>query len=137
MSEPTPTPPTKAPLSLGRRAGIAIGALLALFAGGCSILFLSQGGSREWNDLAIPVGGIPFATGVAILLSAYLRGPRYTTPRGLSTARRLIAGAGIVIMIIAVFSFLGLHGVLPIGPLPYPLFFVGLVIWWLAIRVGR
>jgi hypothetical protein len=141
LSEPSSGKPPLQPIWLGRSLGIAFGALVALFSGGCSILFLFQGGAA-FAAFVVPIGGIPLAIGLAILRSAFVW-PYYTPSEPLSATRWVIVVLGVAVMIfggIGILSTFGLwRGVLEngVGVVGYPLFLVGLVTWWLAIRVGR
>ena len=66
-------PDGRAPLTLGRRIGAAIGIIIMVLTGGCSILFLA-GNPGEFADAVWIVGGIPFAVGFLIWALAVYAG---------------------------------------------------------------
>ncbi|MEX0853664.1 MAG: hypothetical protein WD036_10355 [Bauldia sp.] len=146
MSDPAPPSEAtrRAPLSLGRRIGAAIGILVALYSGGCSLLGLIDG--RDALAEVVVFGGIPLAAGLLIAWTALNRPPNYAIPPRLNYPRSIAAVAGVMIMIPSGAVLLATGASLLYGDegpyaevglaLGYP-FLLGLTVWWLAIRVGR
>ncbi|MEX0853663.1 MAG: hypothetical protein WD036_10350 [Bauldia sp.] len=172
MSEPSPGSQTtrRAPLSLGRRIGVAVGTLVVLYSGGCSWLVLPMlvlPLDLENFGRVLLVGGIPLAGGSFVVWSAFKRPPSYAGRPPLTIGRLIVALVGIVIMFLSLPGALStgatylydrtrwksLEALTPVGEeagysalfgsfagIPFAIglvFTIGLLVWWLAIRVGR
>ncbi len=49
---------------------IVVSVLIMVLSGGCSLIFMSDGGMRNWGEAILVLGGIPFAVGLVIFVLA-------------------------------------------------------------------
>jgi len=134
--------PARQPLSAGRRIGLAIGVLLiVLYVVVIVAVVLDRPGLLDVRLLALGFFAPMGALGTGMTISALRRASDWRPPGRLDGIRRSVAAIGVIVMVLAIFDVaanaLEYDSTFHLRIFAIPVFLVGLLIWWLAIRVGR
>ncbi len=79
--------------------------------------------------------------GLGVAISAWKRGPDYRPTARLTDMRRSMAAIGVIATLAALFDMFSrgfdYDSHLNLGPFATPIFCLGLLAWWLAVRIRR